>query len=281
MKKLPDKISLLGIDITNATEKEILEYLLESLRKLKESYYIVTPNPEIIVYASKRPHFQTILHQARLALPDGIGVILAGLFLGQPFQERITGADFMEKICQRVATSNIAGEEKPIAIGFLGGRRGVAQKTAECLMRRYPGLNVVFAAGEWDQEGFIQETKILRYKDTKILREKIERTKKSSPNILVSQYPSIDILFVAFGFPKQEEWMAEHMGKIPVRIMMGVGGAFDYISGSVSRAPFFIRLFGFEWLYRLIREPWRIIRQLSLLSFIVLTIKEFINLKRR
>ncbi|MBI1919347.1 WecB/TagA/CpsF family glycosyltransferase, partial [Candidatus Microgenomates bacterium] len=85
---------------------------------------------------------------------------------------------------------------------------------------------------------------------------------------------TIDVLFVAFGFPKQEEWMARNIGKVPVRIMAGVGGAFDYISGAVPRAPLPIRLIGFEWLFRLIIQPWRIKRQLALLVFIWLVIKE-------
>ena len=254
MKKLPEKISLLRVDITNATEKEILEYLIESLKKPKDPYYIVTPNPEIIVYADKHLHFQKILNQARIALPDGMGVILAGLFLGKPFKERIAGVDFMEKVCQRVAVSNTAGDEKPIAIGLLGGRHGVAQKTAECLRKKYPGLRVVFAGDDPD---------------------------KSLKSLRLPRSLMIDILFIAFGFPKQEEWMAAHVGKIPARVMMGVGGAFDYISGSVSRAPFLIRLFGFEWLYRLIKQPWRVKRQVALLSFIILVLKEFVHLRKK
>ncbi len=130
MKKLPEKISMFGVGITNSTEKEILEYLLESLKKTGESYYIVTPNPEIIVYANKHPQFLAILNHARLALPDGIGVILAGLFLGVPLKQRITGVGFMESICQEVAASNAVSNGKPISMGFLGGRPGVAGKTA-------------------------------------------------------------------------------------------------------------------------------------------------------
>ncbi|MBI2022959.1 WecB/TagA/CpsF family glycosyltransferase, partial [Candidatus Giovannonibacteria bacterium] len=85
---------------------------------------------------------------------------------------------------------------------------------------------------------------------------------------------SIDILFVAFGFPKQEEWMHEHLGKIPVRVMVGVGGAFDYISGRVPRAPAWVQKLGFEWLFRLVVQPWRIKRQLALLRFAFLVLRE-------
>lgn len=269
MKKLPEKISLFDIDVMNATQNEILEYLLERLKKPGESYYIVTPNPEIIVYAGKHPQFKLILNEARIGLPDGMGVILAGLILGKPFKERITGVDFMEKLCQTVAISNMESNEKPISIGFLGGRAGIAEETAECLKKKYPSLSVVFAAQEWGGKGLqvYKRDKMcdLRFKNT----NKLVNRKSSFINL-----PQIDILFVAFGFPKQEEWMAEHLGKIPVKVMMGVGGAFDYISGTVSRAPFVMRLFGFEWLYRLIRQPWRIRRQVSLLQFVLMVVKE-------
>jgi len=89
----------------------------------------------------------------------------------------------------------------------------------------------------------------------------------------------VDILFVAYGFPKQEEWIAKNLPKLPVKAAMGVGGAFDYISGNVSRAPFFVRAIGLEWLFRLIRQPWRIKRQLRLATFILLVIKELTRVK--
>lgn len=242
-----DKLQLFGIDITNTIKSQILEYLLKNLKNKADPYYIVTPNPEIIVYATKHPHFKKIINNARIALPDGVGVILAGLILGKRFKQRITGVDFMELLCAAVAQHNLISHEKPIAIGFLGGRKGVAEMTAKCLVRKYPELKVVFAGEDPD----------------KLLK-----------SLRLPRSPMIDILFVAFGFPKQEEWMAAMLGKIPVRVMMGVGGAFDYISGNVKRAPFIIRLFGFEWLYRLIRQPWRIRRQFSLIQFVFLLLKE-------
>ncbi len=225
-----DKNILLGVGITNATKDEILKYIITSLEKADDSYYIVTPNPEILVYANKHPQFKAVLNNARLGLPDGIGVTMAGRILGKHFYERITGVDFMELLCKEVS-------EKPITVGFLGGRGGVAEKTAECLRQKYSGLKAVFVGEEW---------------------------KKTE----------VDILFVAYGFPKQEEWMAEHIVKIPVKVIMGVGGSFDYISGSVMRAPLLIRSIGFEWLFRLLMQPWRIKRQFVLLQFCLLVLRE-------
>lgn len=235
-----EKNFLLKVGITNATEQEILEYILQSLKKEGEKYYVVTPNPEFLVFANKHNSFKAILNQARLALPDGSGVIWAGKVLGKVFKERVTGVDLLEKLCKSVA-------EKPITVGFLGGRGKIAELTAECLRKKYPGLKVVFTGAEW-------ENKLLK-----------------SPKLPRSP---IDILFVAYGFPKQEEWMSKNLPDIPVKVAIGVGGSFDYISGSIPRAPLFIRQLGFEWLLRLIIQPWRIKRQLALIEFVWLVLKE-------
>lgn len=225
-----DKNFLLGIGITNEKKEKILEYILTSLQKPGENYYIVTPNPEILVYAVKHPTFKSILNNARLALPDGIGVIWAGKLLGKKFKERVTGVDLMDSLCFEVS-------KKPITVGFLGGRPKIAEGAAECLTAKYPGLKVGFVGQEW-------------------------------------RATAVDILFVAFGFPQQEEFMAKHIGKIPVRVMMGVGGAFDYLSGEVPRAPLLIRSIGFEWLFRLILQPWRFRRQLKLIKFAWFIVRE-------
>ena len=83
---------------------------------------------------------------------------------------------------------------------------------------------------------------------------------------------------MAYGFPKQEKWIYENLEKIPVKCAMGVGGAFDYISGKVPRAPSLVRSLGFEWLYRLIIEPWRWRRHLALIEFVYLVIKEKLDM---
>ena len=228
------KNELFGVGITSATKENILEFIIKSIEKKEKPYYIVTPNPEMIVLASKNLEFRKVLNNARIASNDGVGLAIAGQILGNPLTERTTGVDLMENLCKRVA-------DWPITVGFLGGGPGVAEMASECLKQKYPGLKVSFAREETNQQ------------------EKI---------------PATDILFVALGAPKQEFWMSEHLGKIPVRVMMGVGGAFDYISGKVPRAPRLVRSFGFEWLFRLFIQPWRWRRQLALIAFMWMVVKE-------
>lgn len=238
MKILP-KIDILGVGITNATEQEILEYVLQQLGQVKEKTMIVTTNPEFLVFANKKRWFADILNQAQISLTDGIGIVLAAQILGKETPFRIAGVDFMERLCKEASIKNLEGLKKPITVGFLGGRLGVADKAAKRLQHRYPGLRVSLTADE--------------------------------PHKLPTRLP--DILFVAFGFPKQEQWISQNLPKLPIRVAMGVGGSFDYIAGEVVRAPYFIRSIGFEWLYRLIRQPWRLKRQLALIEFIFLVLK--------
>jgi N-acetylglucosaminyldiphosphoundecaprenol N-acetyl-beta-D-mannosaminyltransferase len=82
------------------------------------------------------------------------------------------------------------------------------------------------------------------------------------------------VFFTSFGFPRQEEWIANNLANIPVTAAMGVGGAFDYISGKVGRAPRAVRSVGMEWAFRLVRQPWRIKRQVALPIFVAKVISE-------
>lgn len=231
-------VHILGVRVANVTEQEALEFILNGLEKRGKKLAIFTPNPEIIMHADKDEAFRKILNSSDLALPDGTGVIWAGKLLGKPLKTRIAGADFMEKLV-------LLAEERGFTVGLMGGGPKIAERTAECLLRKYPSLKIVFASSEW-----------------------------------ASSQQAIDILFVALGFPKQEKWIYENLPRIPVRVAMAVGGSFDYISGQVPRAPLFIRTIGLEWLFRLMVQPWRLARQLVLLEFILLVLKAGFSRKK-
>lgn len=232
------KKEILGVGVTNGTKEEILEYLIEKITQTDEKFSVMTPNPELIVYSTRHKAFRDILNTARISLVDGVGLMWAGKVLNKPLKERFTGVDFMLEVCKRSVG-------KPVNIGFLGGGPGIAELTSECLLKKYPKLSISYVSQEWDVSGF---------------------RKQEMAN-------TIDILFVAFGFPKQEKWIAENLDKLPFRVGVGVGGAFDYISGNVPRAPQAVRSLGLEWLYRLIRQPWRWRRQLALFEFVGLVLK--------
>lgn len=257
MKNNLRKITLLGVEITNSSESEVLEYIEEAIQTTEYKGYVVTPNPEMVVLAQKDPFFKQVLNNAQLSVPDGVGLLLAARLLKKELRGRITGTDLLLKLCSKY-------NEKPVKLGFLGGRPHIAEETVKCLLETYPGLLVSFVSDEWTRQGFANARLLQKKHDEKI--------GKTSSYRETAENESIDILFIAYGFPKQEYFMAENLVKMPVKLAMGVGGAFDYISGDVVRAPSFVRALGFEWLFRLIRQPWRIKRQVALLQFLGLVL---------
>jgi len=272
-----NKKNILGVGITDATKDEVLEYIAKNLENFKKKLFFVTPNPEFLVLANKNLAFKNILNRADLALADGIGLMIAAKILGKPLKSRFAGVDLVKSLCKEVS-------EKPITVGFLGGRDKVAERTAECLMKKYPKLKIGFVGEEWPNDINARQSRV---SDDAQLSSRgpaasfppasapLTVRAVGSPSSGVT--PRTDILFVAFGAPKQEIWINENLKKIPVKIAIGVGGAFDYISGRIPRAPGFVRRIGFEWLFRLANQPWRIKRQLSLIEFIWLVLKEKIK----
>ncbi len=228
------KIKDIIFKIAPLSFRDALEYLVKKAEKSGKKTFVVTINPEIIMLALKDPEYEKVLNSSDLALSDGVGVLWAGKMFGKMFNGRVHGVDLVNGLSKEVS-------EKPITVGFLGGAENVAQRTADCLKKKYPNLKVAFALEEWT-------------KDSKDLRS--------------------DVLFVAFGSPKQEKWIFENMNEIDAKVFIGVGGAFDFISGKVMRAPVFIRRLGLEWLFRLVIQPWRIKRQFSLVRFVLVVIKE-------
>lgn len=210
---------ILGIKIDDVSMEEALG-IVHGWLGGKTKHYIVTPNPEFLVAAKEDQRFKSILNDADLSIPDGVGLKLSG-----KVKNTFAGVDFMEELVKRSI-------DWSVAVGFLGGRDGVAEKTAECLKKKYPKLKVSFVLEE------------------------------------PGKIPATDILFVAFGAPKQEKWIAKNLDKLDVKVAMAVGGSFDYISGEVKRAPLWIRSLGLEWLFRLIIQPWRIKRQLALIKYL-------------
>lgn len=240
------KIKILKIGFNNLDYNQVLEYLLKIIEKGDGSRYFVTPNPELLVIADRENSYRKILNSADLALSDGIGVVWASKFLGRPLRHRLSGADLMESVCRDVAT-------RPITVGFLGGGPNIAENTSKCLRQKYPGLKVLLTYGGNPDSKTLDHIR-------KEIKDKGDK--------------KIDILFVAFGSPKQEIWISDNLKDLPAKLTIGVGGSFDFVSGKIKRAPLWVRKFGLEWLFRLIMQPWRIKRQVSLINFVFLVLKE-------
>lgn len=233
------EIKILGIKVNPTSYQQVVKIIS---RWLKESisHYLVTPNPEIITYAQSDPQFKKILNSAHLSIPDGKGLVWASK---GKLKKVVTGTDLMLKICS-------LAPQKKWKIGLLGGVGDTSQKTASKLKKIFPNINIIFSSsgGQIDKKG------------------------NSRSKIPLPKSP-IDILFVAFGFPKQEYWIAKNKNTFPAKVFIPVGGAFNYISGKTKRAPSILRKFGLEWLFRLLTQPWRFKRQLKAVKFFYLVLK--------
>ncbi len=235
------KVNIAGVLVDQTTMRDGLGFLKPKLSG--NGHYVVTPNPEFVVRAWSDSHFRNILNYADLSIPDGIGLIWAGKILGTPFSERVAGADFGEALVGLAAESGQS-------VFFLGGRGDVAKLAAENLQKKYPTLIVAgFHSGEASEQG--DEENRSRIGDS-----------------------HIGLLLVAYGHPKQEYWIERNLPKLNIGLAMGVGGSFDFWSGDTPRAPRWVRRAGLEWLFRLIRQPWRLKRQLALITFIYLVLKQ-------
>lgn len=255
------KVDILGIKIDKIGIAEAVQSVEQWVGD-KDKHYIVTPNIEFVAVAQNDPSFKEILNRADLAIPDSsrfgwaqdliqeknsFKKILKWPFFIFPKApllmafETVTGTDLMYKLISEAA-------DKGFTVGFLGGKNQVADRLAKALIEKYPKLKITYVNGEVrvDNNGDV----IVDPRDDGL------------------EIPKTDVLFVAFGQVKQEKWIAKNLKKYPVKVMMGVGGAFDYLSGEVPRAPQIVRNLGFEWLFRLMIQPWRIRRFGSLLQFI-------------
>lgn len=225
------KVTILDIPFDQITKQQALAIVTNHLAKntCKKQFFIATPNPEMLLEARRNPHFKKILQQTDLNIPDGIGIIMASRLLKKPLPERITGVDFMLSLCE-----TFAGTHK---VFLLGAAAGIAEKVKYQLDAKIPHLQIV---GTHSGSPAPEEEKII---------------------CRLIQKSDAEILFVAFGAPKQELWIARNLHYLTsVRLVMGVGGAFDFLAGVRKRAPRFVQKLGLEWLYRLSQEPSRLRR---------------------
>ncbi len=237
-------MQFLGIKISEVTKEQALQKVLEFLSGGQHT--IFTPNPEFVVKAQKDEYFKKVLNTGDLNLCDGMGVqICTGI-------KRIPGVDFMLALCQLAA-------QQGRGVYLLGaGNDEVVEKTFEELQKKFPGLHI----SGYNKGPELDECLNCHSRQSgNPVDDCLDSHLHGNDNVVVEQInqSGAEVLFVAFGMGKQEKWIYENLSKIPnVKIAMGVGGSFDFISGKVKRAPLFLRQLGLEWMYRLIQQPSRI-----------------------
>lgn len=242
-----NKNKILGITVPNDSKSDILEKIRKYISKPKGFFHVVSLNPENLVITHEDSNFRKVVETAQLKLVDGAGIVLAARLLNVPIGERMTGVELMETMIKMA-------DKLRLRVLLIGARSNLALKLVECYEKEFPRARLKGAYG-------IQNIKKPRHEEEKAIFSIVARFK---PHILL----------VSFGSPDQELWLARHKKEFSGIVAAGVGGAFDYLSGNVIRAPKFMRAIGFEWLFRLINQPWRWKRQLRLIKFIQLILAE-------
>ena len=224
------EINLLGIKFQNMTMADAVERIAEHISR-KERKRIFFVNPDCFNKTFSDKGYFELLHKADYIFPDGIGVHLACKMINNPLKENINGTDMLPFLCRMAL-------QKGFSFYLVGGKPGIAARMKAKLENDYPGIRI---AGE--QHGYFD-----REKDGAAVLTKINERKP-------------DILLVAFGVPVQEQWIEDNFDKLDCRIVMGVGGLFDFYSGNIKRAPTWMREIGIEWFFRFLMEPKRMFKR--------------------
>jgi N-acetylglucosaminyldiphosphoundecaprenol N-acetyl-beta-D-mannosaminyltransferase len=240
--------TVLGVPVDVVSQAETKAWIQDRLAGGERCAHIVTLNPEYVMMCRRDATFHTIVQEADLVTIDGAGVALAIRWLSQAQNvERVTGVE----LCWMLARISAASGAK---IFLLGAGPGVAERAAEKMVEASPDAEI---AGTW-AEGSPHE------------RDDAETIRRIAAS-------GADVVLVAYGAPGQVHWIDRNRAALSaagVKVLVGIGGALDYISGNVSLAPAPLRKLGLEWAYRLVREPWRWRRQRVLPQFALLVLRD-------
>lgn len=231
-------IDILGYKVFKKSLEEAVDYI-NSFDKI----HIISGNPEVLYTGlNNQLLFKNFTSKDSLIIPDGVGVQIASKILKTPVKEKIAGIDLMKEIINKASLENRG-------IYLLGTTDENLKSCVANLILKYPNINIVgYRNGFFDIDNPI---------------EIINEIKETKPYAI----------FVAMGCPRQEEFIVRYMNELPCKIFMGVGGSFDVIAEKVNRAPKWMIKLGLEWLYRVVKEPWRIKRLGSIPKFLLLVIR--------
>lgn len=241
---------VLGVNISTCSKEDFFKSVRERLQSSEEQQpplFVVTVNPEIAIQSITDNKFRKILQSSSINTADGVGISWAVRHLYNKSIDRITGSDSLEKICEVCAKLDQS-------VFFYGAAPGIADKAAAVLVERNPGLRV---------EGIYSPE-----------RPDIHFERLPVTTQIELQHSSV--VFVALGAPSQERWIYENMHNLTrCRLIIGIGGSFDFIAGNKKRAPILLRKSGLEWMYRLYKEPrrWRRMLRLPLFALNILLLK--------
>lgn len=251
------KLSIMGVRIDNKTMNEVMETVKKKITNNKQ-YIIYTPNTEFVMMCQKDTEFMDLINKSDINIPDGIGLIYASKIKKQPLKEKVAGYDLSVNLLK-------LADEHGLKLFVLGGKPGVAEEAMKNVSAKYHNIKIMGA-----QHGYFQGTHLGKNGHEEELKV-LEEINITEP----------DILFVGFGAKKQEQWIEYNKDKINAKIIIGNGGTLDGLAGLVKRAPDIYIKLGLEWLYRLVKEPKRIRRQILLPIFMIKVLFGNINIVKQ
>jgi N-acetylglucosaminyldiphosphoundecaprenol N-acetyl-beta-D-mannosaminyltransferase len=232
----PKSITILNTPVHIISMDETLQYIRHYMAGSR-LHQIATTNPEFVMTAQHDEEFRQVLQQCDLCIADGVGLLLASRWMGSPLPERVPGSELVYNLAELAA-------QEDWRLFLLGAGPGIAKEAAAIFQSRYPKLLI---AGTYAGSPSLAENDAI-----------IQRINDSRA----------DMLFVAYGAPNQDKWIARNRESLPsIKLALGVGGSLDFVTGQAQRAPRWIQDLGLEWLHRLIQEPWRWRRMMALPRF--------------
>ena len=243
-------VDILGVRVDDVTYAEALAILRQAIQA-RVPHVVTTPNPEFVMLARRDPAFRAALNRAALNIPDGIGLVLAARLAGDRLRAHVQGTDLVLML----AAESAADAQRWF---LLGGEDDVAARAARALKTQFPGLQVA---------GALAGSPLVEH--------------DAATRAAIRAAGRVDVLLVAYGAPKQEHWLDRNLAALEIPVGIGVGGVFNYLSGTIPRAPAWVRRIHFEWLHRLISQPWRWRRQRALPVFAWLALTSAVRRRLR
>lgn len=219
---------VLGLRVDAVQIDQVIEQMIKWIQEDSRCHYIVHASQHNFTEAQHDEEFKKAINSADLSVPDGMSIVRLARARGFNLKRRVYGPELMELFCRKYGHK--------FRHFFYGGLPGVAEKLSGILKGRY-GIQVA---------GFYSPA----------LHKK--RFKEDESIIKMINDSGADVLWVGLGVPKQEYWMYDHKDRLNVSVILGVGAAFDYVSGVNKMPPRWIQEYGFEWLFRLLSEPRRL-----------------------
>ena len=242
------KIDILGNKIDAIMPKDVLNKINEHISDSNSGFmHIITADSLALVRTQNDTEFQKIMDNAEMVVPDGAGIVWAADFIGTPLPSRVPGVALVSQICE------LSNENKH-KLFLIGSKPGIAEKAAETLKEKYNANIVGVEHGYFAKDSEDEEKMLQKIQDSKA-----------------------DIVFVALGVPRQEDFITKLRKYAKHIVAIGVGGSFDVISGTLPRAPQWMQRFGMEWLFRLCLEPKRIVRIMEIPLFVINVMRYKLN----